>query len=81
VRVVHLFCDIDRLPIDIAEWRRGGYWVKSIVPFDMFPGTPSLEVAVLLEPMSPLTKTESNFEGRHKSKPRANINNRNQGPG
>jgi tRNA/tmRNA/rRNA uracil-C5-methylase (TrmA/RlmC/RlmD family) len=50
-RVVHLFCDIDRIPVDIAEWRRGGYWVKSIVPFDMFPGTPNLEVAVVLERM------------------------------
>ena len=50
-RIVHLFCDIDRVPIDIAEWRRGGYWVRSAAAFDMFPGTPNLEVAVLLEPI------------------------------
>jgi tRNA/tmRNA/rRNA uracil-C5-methylase (TrmA/RlmC/RlmD family) len=52
VRVVHLFCDIDRVPEDIAQWRRGGYWVRSVAAFDMFPGTPNLEVAVMLEPMA-----------------------------
>jgi tRNA/tmRNA/rRNA uracil-C5-methylase (TrmA/RlmC/RlmD family) len=50
-RVVHLFCDIDRVPVDLQEWHVNGYRVAKIVPFDMFPGTPNLEVAVLLEAM------------------------------
>jgi tRNA/tmRNA/rRNA uracil-C5-methylase (TrmA/RlmC/RlmD family) len=48
-RIVHLFCDIDRVPIDLQEWENSGYRPKEIVPFDMFPGTPNLEVAVVLE--------------------------------
>jgi tRNA/tmRNA/rRNA uracil-C5-methylase (TrmA/RlmC/RlmD family) len=48
-RIIHLFCDIDRVPVDLEEWEKNGYRVTEIVPFDMFPGTPNLEVAVLLE--------------------------------
>jgi tRNA/tmRNA/rRNA uracil-C5-methylase (TrmA/RlmC/RlmD family) len=48
LRIVHLFCDIDRVPVDLQEWERYGYRVADVVPFDMFPGTPNLEVAVLL---------------------------------
>jgi tRNA/tmRNA/rRNA uracil-C5-methylase (TrmA/RlmC/RlmD family) len=48
-RIVHLFCDVDRIPVDLKEWENCGYRPSEIVPFDMFPGTPNLEVAVLLE--------------------------------
>ncbi len=49
LRIVHLFCDIDRVPVDVGEWEKNGYRPKEIIPFDMFPGTPNLEVAVVLE--------------------------------
>jgi len=49
-RVVHLFCAVDRLPVDLAEWQRYGYRISEIVALDMFPGTPNLEVMALLEP-------------------------------
>ncbi|MGB7567010.1 MAG: hypothetical protein WBM07_04065 [Chitinivibrionales bacterium] len=49
-RIVHIFCNVDRIPADLDEWQRYGYRVSQVVPFDMFPGTPNLEVAVLLEP-------------------------------
>ena len=45
-RVVHLVCGVDELPREVAEWRKNSYWVEQIVPYDMFPGTLSLELAV-----------------------------------
>ena len=48
-RVVHLFCDVERVPVDLADWRAAGYRAVQAVPFDLFPGTSELEVAVLLE--------------------------------
>ena len=50
-RIVHIFCNVDRIPADLDEWQRYGYRVSQVAPLDMFPGTPNLEVAVLLEPM------------------------------
>lgn len=49
-RIVHLFCDIDRIPVDSEQWRHYGYRATEIVALDMFPGTPNLEVAMLLQP-------------------------------
>ncbi len=49
-RAVHLFCAIDRAPIDLQEWVKSGYRISQVVALDMFPGTPNLELAVLLEP-------------------------------
>lgn len=48
--VVHIFCSVDEIPKAMQEWKRNKYFPHSIVPFDMFPGTPALEVAVVLKP-------------------------------
>jgi len=47
-RVVHLFCACDEIPRALAAWRRQGYFVRRVLPLDMFPGTPQLETVVLL---------------------------------
>jgi tRNA/tmRNA/rRNA uracil-C5-methylase (TrmA/RlmC/RlmD family) len=49
-KVVHIFCNIDIIPAELEQWKRVGYQTSKIVPLDMFPGTPNLEVLVLLEP-------------------------------
>jgi tRNA/tmRNA/rRNA uracil-C5-methylase (TrmA/RlmC/RlmD family) len=43
-RVVHLFCNIERMPQELTAWDREGYRVEAAVPVDMFPGTAALEV-------------------------------------
>jgi len=47
--VLHIFCGVDGIPDEIANWKQNGYGIKRIVPLDMFPGTPNLEILVLLE--------------------------------
>ena len=47
-RVVHIFCNVDEIPPALAEWKRGGYSPARIVPLDLFPGTPSLEIVISL---------------------------------
>ncbi len=51
-RVLHIFCSVDELPRSLGEWAQGGYRPSRCVPLDMFPGTPNLELLVLLEPAS-----------------------------
>ncbi len=50
LKVLHIFCNIDRIPVEAAAWEREGYVIRSAVHLDMFPGTPSLEAMVLFEP-------------------------------
>ncbi|HEY1406762.1 MAG TPA: hypothetical protein VF857_09150 [Spirochaetota bacterium] len=50
LKVAHIFCGVDSLPDELLRWNRGGYRVEKVVPFDMFPGTPSIEVVVILVP-------------------------------
>ena len=45
-RVVHLFCNIERMPEELKQWEQEGYRVETAVPIDMFPGTAALEVVV-----------------------------------
>jgi hypothetical protein len=47
-RVLHLFCAVDEIPEAIGQWRRNGYFVRRVVPLDMFAGTPQLETMILL---------------------------------
>jgi len=49
-RVVHIFCNMEILPQELQRWQKTGYRPERAVPFDMFPGTPELEMMVLLVP-------------------------------
>ena len=53
-RVVHLFCNIDLVTRELARWERSGYAPAEAIPFDMFPGTDSVEIMMALSPGSPL---------------------------
>ncbi len=48
--VVEAFCGIEAIPQQVRTWVRSGYQVARIVPLDMFPGTPNLEVLVSFTP-------------------------------
>lgn len=50
VQVIHIFCGTDKISEETREWERNGYKVKTIIPFDMFPGSPNLETVVVLKP-------------------------------
>jgi tRNA/tmRNA/rRNA uracil-C5-methylase (TrmA/RlmC/RlmD family) len=47
-KVVHIFCDIDLMPLELKRWEETGYTVKQVTFFDMFPGTAEVETMVLL---------------------------------
>ncbi len=49
-RVLHVFCEVDQIPPSLERWRAAGYAPKRVVALDMFPGSPNLEVLVLLSP-------------------------------
>lgn len=48
-KVLHIFCGVDQIPESLAEWSANNYRVEKVVPLDMFPGTPNLEVLILLK--------------------------------
>jgi len=49
-KVLHVFCEVDRIPVALGQWRAKGYAVERVVPLDMFPGSANLEVLILLVP-------------------------------
>lgn len=49
-RVVEVFCAPDEIRRSVREWRQAGYDVERAIPFDFFPGTFGLEVALVLTP-------------------------------
>jgi tRNA/tmRNA/rRNA uracil-C5-methylase (TrmA/RlmC/RlmD family) len=49
-RVVHIFCNIDGIAGELRRWAASGYAARQAVPYDLFPGTASVEVMVLLVP-------------------------------
>jgi tRNA/tmRNA/rRNA uracil-C5-methylase (TrmA/RlmC/RlmD family) len=49
-RVVHLFCNVDILGNELDRWKKSGYRIEEVIPFDMFPGTDELELMVLFLP-------------------------------
>jgi tRNA/tmRNA/rRNA uracil-C5-methylase (TrmA/RlmC/RlmD family) len=51
-KVVHIFCNMEVLASELLRWRKAGYKPEQGIPFDMFPGTPELEIMVLLTPAS-----------------------------
>ncbi len=46
-KVLHIFCNIDLMPVEIARWEASGYKLEKVLPFDMFPGTSSIEMMTL----------------------------------
>lgn len=69
-RVVHLFCDVERVPVDLTEWRTAGYRAVRAVPFDLFPGTSELELAVCLERVQTAGRRTSSGQSSRKGGPR-----------
>ena len=51
-RVVHLVCAVDKTFEQAQLWRDAGYRVERTLALDMFPGTPNLEMVLLLSPVS-----------------------------
>lgn len=49
-RVLHIFCEIDSIAKELKRWDKNGYKPARAVPFDMFPGTATMETMVLFEP-------------------------------
>ena len=48
-KVLHIFCNIDLIPGETARWLSNGYRLTKAIPFDMFPGTPDVEMLLLFE--------------------------------
>jgi tRNA/tmRNA/rRNA uracil-C5-methylase (TrmA/RlmC/RlmD family) len=46
---VHIFCDIDLIPLELARWQKAGFHPRQAVALDMFPGTDEVEVVVALQ--------------------------------
>ena len=57
--MIHIFCAIDQIVKAMAEWKRAGYIPTSVQALDMYPGTPSIETLVVLEPDTDATPTRS----------------------
>jgi len=47
-KIAHLFCNIEEIPRSMQAWKEYGYECEYAVPFDMFAGTPSCEVLIVL---------------------------------
>ena len=56
-RILHIFCNMDVLPGELKRWSSAGYVPVRAVPFDMFPGTPELEMMVLVQPEQSLRRS------------------------
>ncbi|MGB5875523.1 MAG: hypothetical protein WBG01_00500 [Bacteroidota bacterium] len=48
-RVVHIFCNINLITSELKRWSDSGYSAVRAIPFDMFPGTSSVEVVIGLK--------------------------------
>jgi tRNA/tmRNA/rRNA uracil-C5-methylase (TrmA/RlmC/RlmD family) len=49
-RISHVFSGPDEIERSLKEWNSVGYRASKMIPIDMFPGTPSMEVVVHLAP-------------------------------
>ncbi len=48
-KAVHVFCEVDLIPLEMSRWQQNGYRISKIVPLDLFPATDNVETIVLLE--------------------------------
>ncbi len=48
-RVLNIFCSADEAPRTLNAWKHNGYSPSAVRVFDMFPGSPNVEMMVLLE--------------------------------
>ncbi len=49
-RVIAVYCGIDQMPHELRLWLANGFKLEKALCFDMFPGSPNLETALLLKP-------------------------------
>lgn len=49
-RISHVFSGPDEIERSLKEWNAAGYRAVKMIPIDMFPGTPNIEVVVHLLP-------------------------------
>lgn len=47
-QVLHIFCNIERVPQETKKWSEAGYRVAKVSVLDLFPGTTGVETLVLL---------------------------------
>jgi tRNA/tmRNA/rRNA uracil-C5-methylase (TrmA/RlmC/RlmD family) len=69
-RVVHVLCNVDRLGLELGEWRRCGYEASALACLDMFPGTLHLELMLKLEPRASSTARPSRNGPAARPRPR-----------
>ncbi len=48
-RVLHIFCNVDRVQTELALWQNHGYRIHAIQPLDLFPATAHIEIMALME--------------------------------
>jgi tRNA/tmRNA/rRNA uracil-C5-methylase (TrmA/RlmC/RlmD family) len=64
VLVLHVFCGIETIPGELERWGKTGYLPVQCVPVDMFPGTPDIEVMVLLKKSQSVKTPSRSKSGR-----------------
>jgi tRNA/tmRNA/rRNA uracil-C5-methylase (TrmA/RlmC/RlmD family) len=61
---LHVFCGVETIPAELERWRRSGYEPVRCEPLDMFPGTPDVEVMVLLKRVQSVKTSSRSKSGR-----------------
>jgi tRNA/tmRNA/rRNA uracil-C5-methylase (TrmA/RlmC/RlmD family) len=51
-RALHIFCNIDLMSAEVGRWENMGYQGVNALPFDLFPGTSSVEIMILFQPQN-----------------------------
>ncbi len=61
---LNVFCGLETIPGELARWAGCGYGPVECVPLDMFPGTPEIEVMVLLKKDFSIKREKGRGRGR-----------------
>ena len=74
-RIIHVFDDINAVPEQIRKWRKHGYILKKIIPFDSKPFSGQVECIALLniDFLGLLDKTKTLKKKQIKTGPKANT--------